>query len=522
MKTTEQTPAHVLIVDDDEIIRDAASEALTSAGFRVSAVENGYLATQALEHHRADLILLDVMMPVMDGFETTRAIRKMKGFESVPILIMTALDDLDSINRAFKAGATDFMMKPINWVILVERIRFMTRAFQLLKSQQQLRIELVQAQKMEALGTFAGTVAHDLNNVLAGIVGYPDVLLAQLDDDNPLRKPILTIQNAGLKAAAILHDMLTLARRGVKVTEIVDINEVIREYLNSPEYAKLKSFHRDISVETDLDQNLLNVTGSPIHIRKAIMNLVSNAAEAQPDGGQIKISTSHFHFDAKPSDNKANLKGDYSVFEISDKGSGISAEDRDRIFEPFYTKKKMGRSGTGLGMAVVWGTVQDHNGHIEIKSKPNEGTTFTLYFPSTKEAKIKESDPVSVADYLGEGQIILVVDDIREQREMAAQLLKVLNYQPVPVSSGLEALHYLKDHSVDLILLDMIMPPGMDGLELYQKILAKTPNQKALVTSGFAETERVKKALQLGAGAYIKKPYTLETIGLAIKKEFEK
>jgi CheY-like chemotaxis protein len=522
MKTTKGSPSHILVVDDDEIIRGVAYEAFTGAGFCVTLAQNGYMATQVLENHHADLILLDVMMPVMNGFDTTLAIRKMKGYKNVPILIMTALDDLDSINQAFQAGATDFMMKPLNWGILVERVRFMIRTFQLMKTQQKLQIKLVQAQKMEALGTFAGTVAHDLNNQLSGIVSYPDVLLSQLDADSPLRKPILTMQNAGQKAAAIVNDLLALVRRGVKVTQVVNMNDIVLEYLSSPEYARLISFHPDILVETDLDPTLLNVTGSPIHIYKSIMNLVSNAAEAQPDGGRIKISTYRRTFNGSQIDNVAGMKGPYSVFEITDQGHGISAEDKDRIFEPFYTKKVMGRSGTGLGMAVVWGTVQDHHGYIDIKSKLNEGTTFTIYFPSTSESIEKKPDPVAVDDYKGSGQVILIVDDVREQREMAVQLLEVLNYHPVAVSSGEEALDYLCAHCADLVLLDMIMPPGIDGLETYQRILAAKPKQKALVTSGYTETERVKQALQLGAGVYIRKPYTLETIGLAIKKELNK
>jgi CheY-like chemotaxis protein len=179
----------------------------------------------------------------------------------------------------------------------------------------------------------------------------------------------------------------------------------------------------------------------------------------------------------------------------------------------------MGRSGTGLGMAVVWGTVQDHQGYIDIVSTPDEGSIFYLYFPVTRIHPEKEHDTIQLGEHKGNGQVILIVDDVEEQREIATSILEMLNYSPVSVSSGEKAIAYLKTHEVDLILLDMIMDPGMDGLKTYQKILKIRPRQKAIVASGYAETDRVKQAQQLGADQYVKKPFTLETLAVAIKNE---
>jgi CheY-like chemotaxis protein len=190
-----------------------------------------------------------------------------------------------------------------------------------------------------------------------------------------------------------------------------------------------------------------------------------------------------------------------------------------RIFEPFYTKKVMGRSGTGLGMAVVWGTVKDHNGYIDVQSTERKGTKFTLYFPATQEDIAKEKAPLSIEDYMGNKESILVVDDVKDQRELALTLLAKLGYAADTISSGVEAAEYLKEHKVDLIVLDMIMDPGIDGLETYKRIIEVHPGQKAIIASGFSETDRVKEAQRLGAGQYIKKPYTLEKLGLAIKEE---
>ena len=384
-----------------------------------------------------------------------------------------------------------------------------------------LEAQLQQAQKMEAIGTLAGGVAHDLNNILGGLVSYPELLLLQLPDDSPLRKSILTIQRSGEKAAAVVQDLLTLARRGVVVTEVVNLNDVIAEHLKSPEYENLQSVHPGVHMETHLEKDALNILGSSVHLSKTVMNLVSNAAEAMPEGGNLMVSTENRYID-RPIRGYDNVKeGDYVVFTISDTGTGISPDDIGKIFEPFYTKKKMGRSGTGLGMAVVWGTVKDHNGYIDVQSTEGKGTTFTLYFPVTRGSLVERAE-TSLKDYMGKGEAVLVVDDVEEQRKIASDMLKELGYSVAFVSSGEEAVEYLRSNKVDLLLLDMIMDPGMDGLDTYKRILEIYPRQKAIIASGFSETDRVKEVQGLGAGAYIKKPFLLEKIGVAVKEELEK
>ena len=211
-------------------------------------------------------------------------------------------------------------------------------------------------------------------------------------------------------------------------------------------------------------------------------------------------------------------KGDYTILGISDTGTGMTEIDRQRIFEPFYTKKAMGRSGTGLGMAVVWGTIKDHHGYLEVLSEPGNGSTFTIYFPSTQEQVDQKETPVSIDEYKGNGEKILVVDDVKEQREIATKILERLGYNVETVSSGEEALEYLKYKGVDLLVLDMIMSPGIDGLETYKRVLALNPAQKAVIASGYSDTDRVKEALRIGAVSYIKKPYLLQKIGVAIKE----
>jgi PAS domain S-box-containing protein len=390
------------------------------------------------------------------------------------------------------------------------------------KEKEELQQKLARSQKMESLGLLAGGVAHDLNNVLTGFVSYPELLLMDLPEDSPLREPIRTIQESGQKAAAIVQDLLTLARRGVTHTEVLSLNEIIIGYISSPEHRQLTDNFPMVKVDLDLSADLLYIKGADVHLRKTVMNLIYNAYEAQPDGGLVNVKTYNCYVD-KPLKGYDNVEeGDYAVMEIGDKGIGIDPDDLNRIFEPFYSRKSMGRSGTGLGMAVVWGTVQDHGGYIDVRSQIGRGTAFTLYFPLTREIPTAKSEPLPLQAYMGQGETILVVDDIAAQREIAAGLLRKLNYNVATAASGEDAIAYLEDHPCDLIVMDMIMDPGMDGLDTYRRIIDRNPGQKAIIASGFSETKRVREAQELGAGVYVKKPYLLEKIGVAVRQELSR
>jgi len=386
-----------------------------------------------------------------------------------------------------------------------------------------LETRLQRSEKMEAVGTLAGGVAHDLNNILSGIVTYPELLLMDLPKDSPLRKPLSTIQKSGEKAAAIVQDLLTLARRGVASEEIVDLNRIIDEYVRSPEHKMLLSFHSGTKLELDVARDLLCIMGSPVHLSKTVMNLVSNAVESMPDGGKVRISTENRYIDSPVKGfDHVKKEGDYVVLTVADSGVGISPQDVKQIFEPFYTKKVMGRSGTGLGMAVVWGTVKDHKGYIDVQSFEGKGTVFELYFPACREDLDGKKSPVAVEDCRGRGESVLVVDDVETQRTIAAAILSKLGYHVEVVSRGEDAVQYVREKPVDLLVLDMVMGAGMDGLETFREIIKWKPGQKAVIASGFSETARVKEAQRLGAGEYVRKPYSMEKIGFAVRRELDK
>ena len=381
-------------------------------------------------------------------------------------------------------------------------------------------IKLQRAEKIGALGTLAGGVAHDLNNILAGVVSYPELILMDIPKDSPIQAPLLTIQRAGEKAAVIVQDFLTLARNKVVSTDVMDLSEIVVEYLNSPEYRKLLESHLGVDVKTEFDTGGLKLTGSRVHITKTVKNLVSNAAETIPETGHIRISIKHGRIHPAMAKPKQETKEDALILKVSDSGSGIRPEDLEHIFEPFYTTKVMGQSGSGLEMAVVFRTVDDHNGHIDIQSEVGRGTKVTIYFPTTKHDK--SPDHKETMESSGPGsESILVVDDMAEQRIITVSMLERMGFNAMSVESGEAALKLMTKRPFDLLIIDMMMEPGIDGLETFRRCLKLNPDQRAVIASGYSQTDQIKKVRQLGHCYYIKKPFLLNTLKQVVRKALD-
>ncbi len=520
----------VLFVDDEPDVTELLLYALRKSPYEMIAVSSGSEAMDIFHKGPVEILVTDIKMPGMSGLELTEKV--LEEFPATRIIVITAHGDVETAVKAMKLGAVDFLQKPINHEILrislegaVEQWRLqhkleLSNTALMKKEAERARMEKIaqRSQKMEAIGLMAGGVAHDLNNILSGITSYPELLLLDLPPESPLEKPLKTIQDAGERAVAVVADLLTVARGVAAVKKVCNLNKLTEEFLGSPEFKRHLTLTPGINFKSCPALDLFNIKGSLVHIRKCLLNLTVNALEAVKPPGEMTIITKNRYLD-RPLKGYDDVRlGEYVVLSVMDTGPGISPDDLEHIFEPFYTKKIMGRSGTGLGLAVVWNTVQDHDGYIDVITGDN-GTRFDLYFPACRQDVESEKLAVKIDDLQGAGQSVLVIDDEQSQRDIACSMLKILGYKPEAVAGGEAALEYLHDHGVDLLLLDMVMEPGINGRETYERISKIHPGQKAVIASGFSETDEVKKAQAQGAGRFLKKPYTFLRLGQAILQE---
>jgi PAS domain S-box-containing protein len=406
---------------------------------------------------------------------------------------------------------TDRKGDSLGFLLMANDVTERARAEQ---EQQKMIQRLQKAEKMEAIGLMAGGVAHDLNNILSGIINYPELILMQMQGDEKWRDALESIRDSGLRAAAIVADLLTIARGVASEKVTCCMNTLITNFLASPEFFKLSERYPGIKVKTNLAPDLCACKCSEVHIQKSLMNLIANSFEAIEKSGTVTISTANEYRTADPNSESDSEEpvGKCIKIEITDTGKGISEEDARHMFEPFYSRKKMGHSGTGLGLAVVWNTVQDHQGSIHVQGS-EQGTVMTLLLPSCENELGQKPADVTISGLEGQGKKVLVVDDEPLQRDVAGQMLTVLGYEVFQAANGHEAVEFIRSRDVDLVILDMIMEPGMNGRQTLEEILKIKPDQRTLIASGFAESSEVKKACLLGRTKLITKPYTLQKLG---------
>ncbi len=628
-------PIRILLVDDEPRFCESLAEILSSSGYLVTSAQTGKEAVQLLSENVFDLLLLDIVLPDMPGYQIIDS-QKEKNF-GIPAIMLTGYASMETAIESLRKGAYDYLKKPIDHELLFktidkaiqhsclitalriseERLRTLAEAswegivihengvlvdannqfykmfgyragelfgqqivdkifstssrdevteriqYKIFGSHQvtgvrkdgtefpieassrdltyrgksvrvcalrditervrdeqeklELQRQLAISSKMETLGMMAGSVAHDLNNILSGIVTLPELLLMKMDSTDKRRELITLIHEAGKEAASVVADLITVARGATAEKQACKLNKFIEHHVATIQEKEADSLLNDIEIRLNCEPGLANIHCSVVHLNKVLMNLIGNAAEAIEGKGIITISTKNVSVQCPFGGYEQIAAGKYVFISVTDDGPGIKEEDVKRIFEPFYSKKVMGRSGTGLGLAIVWNTVHDHGGFLDVKSD-GDGTSFELYFPMTEEVAEEEQNLPSIKDYRGNGEKILVVDDQKNQQKIACNLLESLGYTTDTADNGEKAIDYVKSHSVDLIVLDMIMEPGINGRETYEEILKINPRQKALIASGFAENDEVKQTIRLGASQFVKKPYALARMGLAVKQ----
>ncbi len=370
------------------------------------------------------------------------------------------------------------------------------------------------AERLETAGKIAGQVAHDFNNLLAPLMAYPDMIRDELPDNHPALIYLDDIENAAERISDINQDLLAMGRRGHYNQEVINLNRIVSHAVNV-----IDTRSGTISCETDLCDDLMNVMGGAAQIDRCISNLLCNAQDALHGVGTITVKTKNYYVDDVSIVYGRVPKGEYVKVIISDTGCGIPDDIIQKIFDPFFTSKTADKKrGSGLGLSVVDAVMKDHNGYLDLSSNVGGGTSFYLYFPITR----KTADEQESVQIVGGTETILIIDDDEVQRDVSTRILKKLGYAVSAVESGEKAIEFLKDNPQDLLILDMIMPPGIDGAETYRLISRIHPGQKAIIVSGFAESGLVLWAQALGAGAYVRKPFTKATIGAAIRTELDR
>lgn len=380
------------------------------------------------------------------------------------------------------------------------------------------------AERLESLGLLAGGVAHDLNNILGPLVALPELILMDLDTDHVARDHIMTIGNASRRAAVVIQDLLSLARCGSCKLEAVDLNEIIRECIATPAVQQRLDNLGAGSCQLHLDETLHPADGSEPHLTQVVLNLTINAIEAMIEynsQGTLILSTQDIVLNESLEAYETIPPGAYTMLSAKDQGPGLTEDELKHLFEPFFTTKKMGASGSGLGLSVVYGVVHDHGGFIDVKSEPGRGAEFRVYLKRSTNV-IPKSDESLDLEFSMNARI-LVVDDQASQRTLSEQLLNSLGYRTHSAIGGRGAVSLLReDADFDLMIVDMIMQEGFDGLDTIREVLGIRPDLPCIIATGYSRTDRVKSALDLGARACLNKPYTLKTLAKVVREALEK
>gem|GEM_PF-1512352 len=378
---------------------------------------------------------------------------------------------------------------------------------------ERLEERLRHVQKMEAVGTLAGGLAHDINNILAGILGYTALLKESLEKTSAASADIESIERLSWRASDLTKALLAFSRKGMYRPQVLNIDDIIGEVLK----VVGQTVGKRVDVKAELLPAVPNIIGDEGQLNQSFMNLCINACEAMPAGGRLSVRTAQAAMDKKLIKIYPYLKeGPYISVSISDNGTGMDPETRERVFEPFFTTKE-DKSGTGLGLSMVIGIIEGHGGCIEVESELGKGSTFTVYLPATEE-KIKEAPPRSVGTLRGH-ETILLVDDEEDFRRSTGAWLKELGYTVIDAASGEEAIRLLEKMKgdIDFVILDMIMK-GMGGAEAFKRMRKMAPDIPIMVCTGYSVAADVQRLIGKGNSGFIQKPFEHEILSLRIRK----
>ncbi|MEW6347840.1 MAG: cache domain-containing protein [Thermodesulfobacteriota bacterium] len=382
-----------------------------------------------------------------------------------------------------------------------------------------LEAQLRQAAKMEAIGQLAGGVAHDFNNLLTAIIGYSDVLLARTQDDKAVHDKLAQIRRAADRAAGLTRQLLAFGRKQVLDVKVLDLNAAIENI----EKILVRLIGEHIRLVSHLDPGLGSVKADPGQLEQVIINLAVNARDAMPNGGTLTIETANVVLDRDYCRSRPEVNpGRYAMAALSDTGVGMSQEILQRIFDPFFTTKEKG-SGTGLGLATVYGIVKQHGGHVAAYSEPGRGTTFKVYLPRVDQpAESRQEQPGEAQGPRGT-ETVLLVEDEDMVRQLAREMLESHGYTVLEASTPGKAVQICQDHdrTIDLLLTDVVLPE-IDGRTLFDRLSRQRPEMKVLYISGYTENFIVHRGVLDPGVSFLPKPFTIERLVLRVRQVLDR
>ena len=373
-----------------------------------------------------------------------------------------------------------------------------------------------QAHKMEAIGTLAGGISHDFNNLLMGIQGHLSLMRISLDTPDRLEGHISQIKRLVDTAADLTSRLLGFARGGKYQITVLDINQVLSMALEI-----IKPTRKDIRVDTFFSPATLSVDGDNSQIEQVFLNILTNASQAMVDAGTLTVTTRRVEI---PEDHRFPFQvtpGAYVEITIQDTGIGMDEATRNRIFDPFFSTREIGdKKGRGLGLSTVFGIVKNHGGFITVESRKGEGSTFRVSLPASDQTPQADSlPPVSLAQMPKGSETVLLADDDEQVLKVGAGFLKALGYKPMLANNGLEAveLFTLYQDEIAVVVLDLLMPV-MDGKTAFSKMRKINPDAKVLVATGYHVDDEVKGLIKQGCSGFIQKPFSLDRFSRAIRE----
>jgi signal transduction histidine kinase len=477
----------VLLVEDCPQDAELIAWELRRAGYdlTLTTVSQSSDLAAALQRQRWDLILSDYKLP---GFSAVDALRIMHEHGAdLPFIIVSGSVGEEQAVEAMREGAHDYVMKG-NMTRLTAVIERELRDYARREQHRHVEAQLHQAQKMEEIGQLAGGIAHDFNNLLTAILAYSESVLSQLPQDNPLRLEVSEIQRAGERAATLTRQLLAFGRRQVLKPQVVDLDTIV----GNVEQLLRRVIGEDIELRTTTSSpspHGVRVKVDVTQMEHVMLNLAVNARDAMPSGGRLTLSTEALELHEHGPDPRAATlpAGPYVMLTVADNGCGMDEETRARAFEPFFTTKETGK-GSGLGLAMVYGIVQQSGGHVWIDSAPGEGTTVRVYLPRMTEAADAAADTPAAAAPLNGHETILMVEDDELVRQISVLTLERQGYHVLVARDGADALARAQEYQgpIHLLIADVIMP-RMSGQDLAAALRMAFPHLRVLYISGYAD-----------------------------------